>query len=1045
MPNHSIFNERPECQDRLIRFLENMGYEYVSRSEAEAKRGSLTKVLFEDELIRFLRKQTYNYKNHELLFSGESITKAVKELDASLLQGLTLASKEIYNMLTLGISLEETIAIDSDMPVRQSFDLNYIDFEHPANNIWQVTEEFSVQRPNGQYARPDIVLMVNGIPLVVIECKKSSIDVREGVLQNVRNMMPDYIPNLFKYSQLVLSVNPQKVVYGTTGTTLDYFVEWREDDIAWQKETCEKCTPDGQVLEQDRVAASLLDKNRLLSLINYFILYDNNIKKIARHQQFFAINRAMDRINRKDGADTNGGVIWHTQGSGKSLTMVMLVRMIQIKKASENPRFVIITDRINLDKQIRDNFANSQMEPVRAATGKGLKTLLKDKSNIVITTLINKFETVCKNRYLEPDSDNFYILIDEAHRSQYSSMYNYMKEVLPNATLIAFTGTPLISKSKKNTYKRFGAPIHNYTMKRSIEDRITVPLVYEGRKVVLNTPSDTINSFFDSLTNDLLDEQKNELKEKFSKFKSLAEASSRVNLLAFDISDHFKNYCIPKGLKAMVVSPSRGAAVEIYNILKTIQGINPRVVITFGDKREGDDDSNTAADIKRIKEYHDKIVKPLFGDNDDKYDESVCEDFKNPEGDINMLIVKDKLLTGFDAPVAGVLYIDKSMKEHSLLQAIARVNRVYKNKDFGLIVDYRGVFAKLNEAIDMYNDAESEFNKYDNEDIADAIFGPVDEKNKLAEAHKWLWDMFSSIPKTATANEWQKSLEAEAVRKDFYDRLKRYASLLNLALTSREIFVEVGLDQIEKYKKDYLFFRKLKDSVITRYDDSLDYSKYEDGIRNLINTFVNASEIQTVVAPVSIGDEQAMSKLLEQMDSNEARADAIKTRIESKLKQVRYDDPLLFEEFSTKIKKTLAEYDELRDADKYFATMERMADDFRNGIVSQNYPSRIANDSDAKAFYGSIVTILKNNSNIPITTNVEEVFADYATKIKDSVSENTKRDWKHNEIVHKAIHRALDDCLFEMFGSIGFEINNDNIDIVDLIIDEIMKVAVARY
>ena len=867
MPNHIIFNERPECQDRLIRFLENMGYEYVSRSEAEAKRGSLSKVLFEDELIRFLQKQTYRYKNHELLFSGESITKAVKELDASLLQGLTLASKEIYNLITLGISLEESIAIDSDMPVRQSFDLNYIDFKHPANNIWQVTEEFSVERPNGQYARPDIVLMVNGIPLVVIECKKSSIDVKEGVLQNVRNMMPDYIPHLFKYSQLVLSVNPQKVVYGTTGTTPDYFVEWREDEIAWQKEICEKCTPDGQILEQDRVAVSLLDKNRLLSLINYFILYDNNIKKIARHQQFFAINRAMDRINGKDSADTNGGVIWHTQGSGKSLTMVMLVRMIQIKKGNENPRFVIITDRINLDKQIRDNFANSQMEPVRAATGKGLKTLLKDKSNIVITTLINKFETVCKNRYLEPDSDNFYVLIDEAHRSQYSSMYNYMKEVLPNAILLAFTGTPLISKSKKNTYKKFGAPIHNYTMKRSIEDNITVPLVYEGRKVVLNTPSDTINSFFESLTNDLLDEQKNELKEKFSKFKRLAEASSRVNLLTFDISDHFKNYCLPKGLKAMVVSPSRSAAVEIYNILKTVQGINPRVVITFGDKREGDDDSNTAAEIKRIKEYHDKVVKPLFGDNNDQYDESVCEDFKNPEGDINMLIVKDKLLTGFDAPVAGVLYVDKSMKEHSLLQAIARVNRVYKDKDFGLVVDYRGVFSKLNEAIDMYNDAESEFNKYDNDDIADAIFGPIDEKNKLAEAHKWLWKMFSSIAKNATANEWQKSLKVEEVRKDFYDRLKIYASLLNLALTNREIFVKVGLNQIEKYKTDYLFFKKLKDSVITRYDDSFDYSKYEDGVKNLINTFVNASDIQTVVAPVSIGDEKAMSKLLEQMDS----------------------------------------------------------------------------------------------------------------------------------------------------------------------------------
>lgn len=1045
MPNHKMFNERPECQDRLIKFLENMGYEYVSRSEAELKRKSLSRVIFEDELIRFLSKQTYKFKGHELLFSGDSISKAVNALDASLLQGLSMASKEIYNLLILGISLEESIALDKDIPVKQSFDLSYIDFERPANNIWQVTEEFSVERPNGQYARPDIVIMVNGIPLVVIECKKSSIDVKEGVLQNVRNMMPDYIPQLFKYSQLVLAVNPNKVLYGTSGTTTDYFVEWREDNITWQKELCEKCSPDGQILEQDKVTVSLLDRKRLLDLTKYFILYDSNIKKIARHQQFFAIGNAMDRIDGKDGKDSKGGVIWHTQGSGKSLTMVMLVKKIQMAKAKENPRFVIVTDRINLDKQIRDNFANSQMAPVRAATGKGLKTLLKDKSNIVITTLINKFETVCKNRYLEVDSDKFYVLIDEAHRSQYSSMYNYMREVLPNATLIAFTGTPLISKTKKNTYKKFGDPIHNYTMKRSIEDKITVPLVYEGRKVVQNDPADTIDSYFNSLTQNLPDEQKKVLKEKYSRFKIIAEARSRINLIAFDIYDHFTNYCLPKGLKAMVVCASRGAAVEIYNVLKTMQGVKPRVVITFGDKREGDDDDNTLSAIKRIKEYHDKMVKPLFGDNDDKYDESVCEDFKNPEGEINMLIVKDKLLTGFDAPIAGVLYLDKSIQEHNLLQAIARVNRVYKGKDFGLIVDYWGVFGKLNAAIDMYNDAESGFNQFDDEDIADAIFGPIDEKNKLSEAHKALWEMFMRIPKNATSNEWQKHLSDEQTRKEFYEKLKTFASLLNLALTSREIFVEVGYDQIEKYRADYLFFKKLKDAVTIRFDDSVDYSKYEEGIKNLIDTFVNATDITTVISPVSIGDEKAMSKLLEMMDSNEARGDAIKTKIESKLKQVRYDDPMLFEEFSTKIKKTLAEYNETRDADKYYATMEAMADDFRNGRVSHDYPASIVNDSDAKAFYGSIHSVMKQKSQIVISDDIEETIAEYGIKIKESVANNAKRDWKHNEIVHKAIHRELDDCLFEMFESIGIEIDNKNVDMLDLIIDEIMKVAVARY
>lgn len=1045
MLNHKMFDERPECQNRLIKFLENMGYEYVSRSEAEHKRKSLSKVIFEDELIRFLSKQTYKFKGHELLFSGESVLKAINALDASLLQGLSMASKEIYNLLILGISLEESITIDKDIPVRQSFDLNYIDFEYPANNIWQVTEEFSVERANGQYARPDVVLMVNGIPLVVIECKKSSIDVKEGVMQNVRNMMPDYIPQLFKYSQIVLAVNPNKVYYGTAGTTADYFVEWREQDTDWQKEQCEKYSPDNQILEQDRTAVSLIDRRRLLDLIRYFILYDSNIKKIARHQQFFAISNAMDRINGKDGKDSKGGVIWHTQGSGKSLTMVMLVRKIQAEKGNENPRFVIVTDRINLDKQIRDNFANSQMAPVRAATGKGLKTVLKDRSNIVITTLINKFETVCKNRYLEVDSHKFYVLIDEAHRSQYSTMYNYMREVLPNATIIAFTGTPLISKTKKNTYKKFGEPIHNYTMKRSIEDKVTVPLVYEGRKVIQNDPTETIDSYFDSLTKYLPEEQKKELKVKFSRFKAIAEARSRINLIAFDIYDHFINYCVPKGLKAMVVCSSRGVAVEMFNVLKTMQGINPRVVISFSDKQEGDDDDSTSSAVKKIKEYHEKMVKPLFGDNDEKYDESVCEDFKNPEGEINMLIVKDKLLTGFDAPIAGVLYLDKSIKEHSLLQAVARVNRVYKDKDFGLIVDYWGVFSKLNKAIDMYNDAESGFNQFDEEDIADAIYGPIDEKNKLAEAHKELLNMFSKVPKNATSNEWQKHLAHEEKRKEFYEKLKTFANLLNLALINREIFTEVGFNQIEKYRADYLFYKKLKDAVTIRYDDSVDYSKYEDGIKNLIDTFVNATDISNVIYPVSISDERSMNMLLETIESYEARGDVIKTKIETKLKQIRYDDPLLFEEFSTKIKKTLAEYNEKRDADKYYATMETMADDLRNGRVSHDYPDRIANDSDAKAFYGSMYTIIKQKCPMIINEDIVEIIGENGIKIKESIAENTKRDWKHNEMVHKAIHRELDDYLFDMFENMGIVIDNSNVDMIDLIIDEIMKVAVSRY
>ena len=604
----------------------------------------------------------------------------------------------------------------------------------------------------------------------------------------------------------------------------DYFVEWREDDIEWQEKICKHCSPDGNIIELDRAVTSLLEKKRFLTLIHDYILYDSNIKKICRHQQFFAVENAIKRINGEDDTQNTGGVIWHTQGSGKSLTMVMLVKKIQYIKAKEHPRFVIVTDRVNLDKQIRDNFANSQMSPVRAATGKGLKTILKDKSNVVVTTLINKFETVCKNHYLEQDSDKFYVLIDEAHRSQYSAMYNYMREVLPNATIIAFTGTPLIAKSKRNTYEKFGDPIHNYTMKRSIEDRITVPLVYEGRKVKQNDPSNTIDAFFESLTENLPDDIKKELKNKYSKWSKLAEASSRINLIAFDIYDHFVNYCLLKGLKAMVVCSSRATAVDVFNIISSLPGkkANPRVVITFGDKREGEDDDVTAMSISKIKDYHNKYVKPLFGDNDEKYTDSVCDDFKNP-------------------------------------------------------------------------------------------------------------------------------------------------------------------------------------------------------------------------------DEAAMAKILRSDEPKNVKADKIKTRIESELKQVRYDDPLLFEEFSKKIIKTLAEYNESRDADKYYNTMESMADDFRNGRLSRDYPASIANDSDAKAFYGSVITILRTKTSLELTADTEEIISEYSRSITKVISDSTKRDWKHNEVVHKQIHRVLDDCLFEMFDRIGYEINNTNIDVLDLIIDEIMKVAVARY
>lgn len=358
---------------------------------------------------------------------------------------------------------------------------------------------------------------------------------------------------------------------------------------------------------------------------------------------------------------------------------------------------------------------------------------------------------------------------------------------------------------------------------------------------------------------------------------------------------------------------------------------------------------------------------------------------------------------------------------------------------------YWGIFGKLKTAIDLYDDAESEMNVYDPTDIQDAILGPIDEKNKLSDCHKRLWSLFDSVDKNAPSEVWQNHLADEVLRNEFYDYLKAFANLLNVALTNRNVFVEVGLDLIEKYRNDYLFFNKLRYSVIERYDNYIDISKYESGIKNLLDTFVNATEIKRVVDPVYLFDETAMTKILESSASAVVKADKIKTRIESELKQMRYNDPLKFEEFSTKIKKTLAEYEQSRDADNYLAAMEIMADDLRNGRLKGDYPASISNDVDTKAFYGSIVTILRSENVLEITADKEEVIAQYARDIKLAISENAKRDWKHNEVVHKHIHRALDDCLFDMCDQIGLVIDKSNISIIDLMIEEIMKVALVRY
>lgn len=1052
MPNHTIFNERPESQDRALKVIERLGYTIVPRSEAEKKRGSRRAVLFTEELQSFLSHQMYQFGTEERYFSGGSIAKAMQTVDQFSVAGLYAENKAIYELLCAGKSMEE------DLPdgTRQSFDLSFIDFEHPENNTFQVTDEFEVERPNGKFARPDIVVLVNGIPLVVIECKKSSVDVMEGVNQNIRNWGEEYISHLFRYTQLVLAMNPDKVLYGTCGTPAKYFVSWHEDDKEWLNNWCRKCSPDGQIKEQDRALVSLLHPDRLLDLIRNFIIYDNNVKKICRYKQYFAVKKCMKRILLQDGADTRNGVVWHTQGSGKTITMIMLTKMIlresmKLGSSIKRPRFVMVTDRINLDKQIRDNFIHTQMSPHRAKTGKGLIELLKEDGNTVITALVNKFEAAVKQEYCN-DSENIFVFIDEGHRTQYGKLNIYMNRVLPNAVKIAFTGTPLMQKkpkddkrdvmSAKDTYAKFGPLIDKYTLQDAIDDKVTVPIVYEGRVIPQTVTSEQINTHLKYITVGLNEEAKKDLEVKYSRFVALAQTEARLNMIAFDLHEHFIGFVKPKGFKAMLTCSSRAEAVQLFYKLRDLGGITPAVVITPNTSREGDDESNTPQTEKIIGEFFHKEIDPLFKNNYDAYEDSVTGQFIDREGDIDLLIVKDKLLTGFDAPIAAVLYVDKKLKDHTLLQAIARVNRVYTDKDFGLVVDYIGIFKKLNSALDLYSDEQSGMNLFNKSEIHAAISAVAEEKDKLAQVHQQLWKIFKGIaPDESSANVWQERLREYDVRKDFYEKLSAFAKMVDFMYSSYELFKAVGFEQEEAYRKDYLFFKKLKDSVVLRFNDRVDFSRYEDGIRQLLNTYVNAEDAKILIEPLDITNKEKMEEQLARLGSNEAKAEAIQTRQVEVLESQRYVDPIRYMTFMERIKKTIADYMEERDSEKYLSSMEKMAEDYRAGRNSVKYPENIMDDSDAKSFYGAVCAGIKKSTG---ATDVEisEELGQLALDIKAVIVKHTKRDWRENVIVHRDIKKALDDLLFDYMEDHKLEWS---LDTIDIIIDEIMMVAKKGY
>ncbi len=1037
------FNELHLSKLPALHLLRKLGYTYLKPDEAGKLRGGRAdQVLLETVLSEWLQANNHiEFRGKSHPFSEGNIHSAVQALKEPLIDGLVRTNEKIYDLLCLGKSFSQTIDGNT-----KSFTLNYIDWQHPENNVYHVTDEMSVLCEDSKSTlRPDIVLFVNGIPFSIIECKSPSIKdpMGEAISQHLRNQQADGIQKLYVFGQLLLSVAVNQAMYGTVGTPKKFWGHWREDTPGFEDAVARDCemelnqeqvneiygngkwvlkedsAPYGkvsrQVTAQDRALYALCRPERLLELTYQFMLYDSGDKKIARYQQYFCVHRMVQRVKGFD--DTGGrlgGVVWHTQGSGKSLTMVFLAKAIALMGLDSDYKILLVTDRINLDGQIKETFVACGKSVVRATTGKHLAELINDRKQQVITTVIDKFETAVKNKLIYNDSPNIFVLVDEAQRSQYGSRHADMRQVLPKAAYIAFTGTPIV-KSEKNTMSRFGGLIDTYTMDRAVEDQAVVPLLYEGRHVVQEVDDVSIDAWFERMTSQLTPQQVADLKRKFSSAGQINQTEQKIMQTAWDISEHFDQTFKGTNQKGQVVTAGKSAALKYKKYFDEFGMVTSEVIISGPDEREGEEDIY-GEHTGEVKAFWKKMMA-LYG-SEKKYNETVIANFKQA-ADPEIIVVVDKLLVGFDAPCNSVLYLTRTLKDHSLLQAIARVNRLFDGKDFGLVIDYSGVLENLDQSLHLYR----ELAQYDQEDIQDMITDIGGEIARLPQAHSMLWDVFKEVDNKSDVEAMERHLENEERRLGFYERLSLYARLLALALSSIRFYRDTAQDKITGYKQDLMFFSKLRLSVRHRFSEIIDFGEYEPKIQKLLDTHVKADEVERITPLVNIFDKEAFDQEVARISGDAAKADTIAHRTGRAITLHMDEDPVFYKRFSQLLQETIAAFRDKRLEER--AYLERVMH-IKESVMNRtgdSIPELIKHHDTAKAYFGVLKEVVAQ-----VRPVQDGALAELALQIDKDIEGYRIVNWNTNDDVKNRMRNAMEDTLFDFQDREGLELNFSLID-----------------
>jgi type I restriction enzyme, R subunit len=1066
MPSIPLVREDHISQIPALQLLQNLGWTYLTQSEALALRsGRRSSVLLERVLEEQLRKiNRISFKGDDHPFSEGNIHLAIQALKDMPYDGLVRTNEKVYDLLTLGKSLQQTIGGDS-----KSFTLKYIDWENPERNNYHVTEEFEVERAGRKDVyTPDLVLFVNGIPLGVIECKRidlglGSDPVEQAISQHIRNQKEDGIPKLYSYVQLLWAVSKNGAQYATTGTPLRFWSKWREDGndeheltqlinrplseeartklfgsrFSYVRDYFDAVEADGgrTVTEQDRMIWALCRPPRVLELTNRFMLYDAGEKKVARHQQYFCVKKIVRRISNVADGRRKGGLVWHTQGSGKSLTMVMLAKAIALAEGSY--KIVLVTDRVDLDDQIFKTFKQCGIEPVQATTGSSLVDLLSTHKSKVITTVINKFDAAVGKPGVRNEDADIFVLVDEGHRTQYGTLHAKMRKVMPNACYIGFTGTPVMKKDK-NTVDRFGGLIDRYTIKDAIGDGAVVPLLYEGRHIEQSVDSKAIDEWFDRVTRSLTDAQKEDLKKKFASAGMLFKAAPVVKAIAWDISEHFKANWKGTPFKGQLVTPDKATALLYKEYLDSFAVVRSEVLISGPDDREGEED--VYAETKdRVKRFW-KVMMERYG-TEREYNRQLIAGFKHADPEDQdergpeILIVVDKLLTGFDSPNNVVLYLGRQLRDHTLLQAIARVNRLHDGKQYGFLIDYRGVLENLNQALDMY----SALAEFDPEDLAGTISDMRGVYSQLPAVHSALWDIFKEVRNTRDEEAYERLLGDELVRGQFYERLSSYTSTLKVALSSEAFLRDTEGRKVGEYRRDVAFFAELKRAVQRRYAEVVSYGEYEARIKDLLDTHIRTGATSQIVGAVNLFNKSQRDQAVAESATQAAKADTIAHNLKRVISEKWDEDPVFYRTFSQLLEEAIGAFraQRLRDAEYHQKVL-----DIEDAVINRtgdDVPAALQGRPGARPYYRVIKEVLQRRNTG--ADGLDALSADISLEVERIIEELQIVNWSGNTDVQNRMRQRIEDYIFDVKGKYTLNISFEELD---AFMDQCLSIAKAR-